>query len=104
MKPDTAKLYSRSPQKPVRPIMAPEVMVEQVSAKANWKSQNARKATPVLSYVLGALVRKNQTCPSASPQPIQPLPWPNMKAKPNAKNKSPQRQVSTIHSMRTFTV
>jgi len=28
--------------------MAPEVIVEQVSAKANWKSQNARNATPVV--------------------------------------------------------
>ena len=37
------------PTKPVRPIIAPEVMVEQVSAKANWKSQKARNATPVLS-------------------------------------------------------
>src|SRR5579862_4953604 len=35
MKPDTQKLYSRSPIQAVRPIIAPEVMVEQVSAKAN---------------------------------------------------------------------
>ena len=35
--------------KPVRPIMAPEVMVEQVSANANWNSQKARNATPVVS-------------------------------------------------------
>ena len=34
--------------KSVRPIMAPEVMVEQVSAKANWKIQWARRATPVV--------------------------------------------------------
>ena len=33
--------------KPQRPIMAPEVMVEQVSAKANWKTQNASSGTPV---------------------------------------------------------
>lgn len=40
--------YIRSPMKAVRPIMAPEAMVEQVSAKASWKSQNARNATPVV--------------------------------------------------------
>jgi hypothetical protein len=34
--------------KPVRPTMAPDVMVEQVSAKANWKRKKARKATPVV--------------------------------------------------------
>jgi len=28
--------------------MAPEVIVEQVSANANWNSQKARKATPVV--------------------------------------------------------
>jgi hypothetical protein len=33
----------------VRPIIAPEVIVEQVSANANWNSQKARKATPVAS-------------------------------------------------------
>jgi len=37
-----------SPLNPVRPTMAPEVTVEQVSAKANWKSQKAMKATPVV--------------------------------------------------------
>jgi hypothetical protein len=35
MKPVTQMLYRRSPTKPVRPIIAPEVIVEQVSAKAN---------------------------------------------------------------------
>ena len=38
----------RSPTKPVRPIIAPEVIVEQVSVKAYWKSQKARNATPVV--------------------------------------------------------
>jgi hypothetical protein len=28
--------------------MAPEVMVDVVSAKANWNRKNARKATPVV--------------------------------------------------------
>jgi len=31
-----------------------------VSAKANWKIQTARNATPVVSYVAGAFCRKNQ--------------------------------------------
>src|SRR6185436_5209462 len=78
--------------------MAPEVIVEQVSAKANWKSQNARNETPDASYVAGAPLRKNQF------KPIKPLPWLNMKAKPKAKNRIPQRHVSTIHSISTFTV
>src|SRR5436305_12885512 len=78
--------------------MAPEVMVEQVSAKANWNSQNARNATPVASYVAGASCRKSHW------YPIKPFPWPNMEEKPHAKNKTPQRHVSTMHSMRTFTV
>ena len=34
--------------KPVRPTIAPEVMVEQVSANANWNRKNAMKATPVV--------------------------------------------------------
>ena len=33
--------------KSVRPIMVPEQMVEAQSAKANWKTQWASKATPV---------------------------------------------------------
>ena len=36
-----------SPLNPVRPTMAPDVIVEHVSANANWNSQNARNATPV---------------------------------------------------------
>ena len=36
-----------SPLKLVRPTMAPDVMVDAVSANANWKSTNARNATPV---------------------------------------------------------
>src|ERR1700682_5846112 len=58
--PDTATLYKRSPTNPVRPIIAPEVMVEQVSAKANWNSQKARNATPVVSQVAGVFWRANQ--------------------------------------------
>ena len=37
-----------SPLNPVRPTMAPDVMVEAVSAKANWNNQKAMKATPVV--------------------------------------------------------
>ena len=47
MNPLTPMLYSRSPLKPVRPTMAPEVIVEHVSAKANWNRKKAMKATPV---------------------------------------------------------
>ena len=51
--------------------------MEQVSAKANWKIQTARNATPVVSYVAGAPCRKNQC------MPMNPLPWLNMNAKPH---------------------
>ena len=47
MKPLTPMLYSRSPLNPVRPTIAPEVIVEHVSAKANWNKKNARNAMPV---------------------------------------------------------
>ena len=43
--------------------MAPEVIVEQVSAKANWKSQKARNATPVEPYVAGTSCRKKNSVP-----------------------------------------
>ena len=33
---------------------------------------------------------------------MMPLPSPNMNAKPNAQNSSPQRAVSTMHSRRMF--
>src|SRR5882724_13180058 len=98
MKPETQTLYSKSPTNPVRPIIAPDVIVEQVSANANWNSQNARNATPVVSYVAGAPFKKNQF------RQMNPLPWLNMKAKPNAKKSRPQRQVSTMHSISTLTV
>src|SRR3954467_3849471 len=35
---------------------------------------------------------------------MKPFPWLNMKAKPHAKKRRPQRQVSTMHSIRTLTV
>ena len=54
--------------KPVRPTMAPDVIVEHVSANANWNSQNARNATPVEPYVAGAPCRRKYWCP------IKPLP------------------------------
>ena len=34
--------------KPQRPTIAPDVIVEQVSAKANWNTQNASSGTPVV--------------------------------------------------------
>jgi hypothetical protein len=37
-----------SPLKDVRPTIAPDVIVEAVSANANWNKKNARKATPVV--------------------------------------------------------
>ena len=48
MKPETQMEYQMSPMNAVRPTMAPDVTVEAVSAKANWNSQKARKATPVV--------------------------------------------------------
>ena len=48
MKPLTPKLYMRSPTKLVRPIIAPEVTVEQVSAKAYWNRKKVSIETPVL--------------------------------------------------------
>ena len=33
--------------KPQRPTIAPDVIVEQVSANANWNTQNASSGTPV---------------------------------------------------------
>ena len=37
----------RGSTKPQRATMAPEVIVEQVSANANWNTQNASSGTPV---------------------------------------------------------
>jgi hypothetical protein len=48
MNPVTPTLYSRSPMKPQRPTIAPDVIVEAVSAKANWKTQKASSGTPVV--------------------------------------------------------
>jgi hypothetical protein len=36
-------------EKPQRPTIAPDVIVEQVSANANWNTQNASSGTPVVS-------------------------------------------------------
>src|SRR5690349_25137374 len=93
MKPVTPTLYSRSPTKPQRPIIAPEVIVEQVSAKANWKTQNASMGTPVVPNVAGS---------PSSAKPVVPMsgePVPNMKAKPHSQNVMPQIQVSAIPSI-----
>src|SRR5215831_18730168 len=98
MNPLTPTLYMRSPQKPQRPIMAPEVIVEQVSAKAYWNRKNARIETPVVPYVSGAPCKKKNSWP------MKPFPEPNMKAKPHAQNRRPHRHVSTMPSRSTLTV
>ena len=67
-----------------------------VSANAYWNKKNARNATPVDPYVCGAPCRKKYWCP------IQPLPEPNMNAKPNAQNSSAHRHVSAMHEIMTF--
>src|SRR5436305_5699941 len=97
MKPVTPILYTISPQKPQRPIMAPEVMVEAVSANANWKTQKDSSGIPVDKYVAGRPCRKKPCVP------IHGLPGSNIKAKPQAQNKTPQMQVSAIPSTRIFT-
>ena len=43
---------------PHRPTIAPDVIVEHVSANANWNKKNAKNATPVDPYVAGALFKK----------------------------------------------
>src|SRR4029079_2284376 len=83
-----------SPQNPHRPTIAPEVMVEHVSANANWNPQYASSGTPVVKYVSGNPLRKNPVVP------IQGVPGSNMKAKPQAQNVTPQMQVSTMPSTR----
>ena len=98
MNPLTATLYQRSPAKAVRPTIAPDVIVLQVSANANWNSQNASIGTPVDPYVSGVDCRKKYWCP------MKPFPAPNMNAKPKAQKRAPQRQVSTMPSSRMFTV
>src|SRR5580765_6322892 len=83
-----------SPMNPQRPTIAPDVMVEQVSAKANWNTQYASSGTPVVKYVSGSPFKKKPVVP------MKPLPGSNMKAKPQAQNVTPQMQVSTMPSTR----
>src|SRR6186713_932360 len=83
-----------SPQNPHLPTMAPEVIVEQVSANANWNTQYASSGTPVVMYVSGRPLRKNPVVP------IHGVPGSNMKAKPHAQNVTPQMHVSTMPSTR----
>src|SRR5215831_1410260 len=83
-----------SPMNPQRPTIAPDVIVEHVSANANWKTQNARSGTPVDPYVSARPFRKNPCLP------MKPLPSSNMNAKPQAQNVTPQMQVSTMPSTR----
>ncbi len=44
--------------KPQRPTIAPDVIVEAVSAKANWKTQNASSGTPVVAVGLGQALQE----------------------------------------------
>src|SRR6478752_6983414 len=83
-----------SPTNPQRPTIAPDVIVEQVSANANWNTQNASSGTPVEPYVSASPFRKNPVVP------MKPLPGSNMNAKPQAQNVTPQMQVSTMPSTR----
>src|SRR5215467_8163722 len=83
-----------SPMNPQRPTMAPDVIVEHVSANANWNTQNASSGTPVVMYVSGSPLRKNPV------MPMNPLPGSNMNANPQAQNVTPQIQVSTMPSTR----
>src|SRR4249919_520151 len=83
-----------SPTNPHRPTIAPDVIVEQVSANANWKTQNARSGTPVEPYVSARPFRKNPVVP------MNPFPGSNMNAKPHAQKVTPQMQVSTMPSTR----
>ena len=80
--------------KPQRPTIAPEVIVEQVSANANWNTQYASSGTPVVRYVSGMPFRKKPCVP------IHGVPSMNMKAKPHAQNVTPQMHVSTMPSTR----
>src|SRR6476469_9823917 len=83
-----------SPMNPQRPTMAPDVIVEHVSANANWNTQNASNGTPVVPYVSASPLRKKPLVP------MKPLPGSNMNAKPHAQNVTPQIQVSTMPSTR----
>src|SRR6476620_1525415 len=87
MNPVTPMLYRMSPMKPQRPTIAPDVIVEQVSANANWNTQNASKGTPVVPYVSATPFRKNPDVP------MNPFPGSNMNAKPQAQNVTPQMHV-----------
>src|ERR1700694_821246 len=97
MNPVTPMLYRMSPTNPQRPTIAPDVIVEHVSANANWKTQKASRGTPVVPYVSAKPFRKNPVVP------MNPLPGSNMNAKPQAQNVIPQMQVSTIPSTRMLT-
>src|SRR5229473_1266940 len=81
-----------------RPIIAPEVTVEQVSANAYWNTQYASNGTPVVPYV-GA-----SPCSMKPVVPIHGVPGQNMKAKPHSQKVMPQMQVSAIPSTRILTV
>src|SRR5260370_22247329 len=81
-----------------RPIIAPEVTVEQVSANAYWNTQYASSGTPVVPYVGARL------CSMKPVVPIHGVPGQNMNAKPHSQKVTPQMQVSAIPSTRILTV
>src|SRR5260370_41922072 len=80
-----------------RPIIAPEVTVEQVSANAYWKTQYASSGTPVVPYVGARLCSMNPVVP------IHGVPGQNMNAKPHSQKVTPQIQVSAIPSTKMLT-
>src|SRR5712671_875498 len=82
---------------PQRPIIAPDVMVEHVSANAYWKTQYASSGTPVVPYV-GA-----RPCSMKPVVPIHGVPGQNMNAKPHSQKVTPQMQVSAMPSTMMFT-
>ena len=98
MKPETAKLYSRSPTNPVRPIMAPEVMVEQVSANANWKSQNGQERDA------GGLISRRRVLQEEPVIADEAVAVAEHEGKAEGEEQRPHRQVSTMHSISTLTV
>src|ERR1051325_127058 len=83
-----------SPTNPQRPTIAPDVIVEQVSANANWNTQYASSGTPVVRYVSGRPLRKNPC------MPMNPFPGSNMNANPHAQNGTPHMQVPRIPATR----
>ena len=70
-----------SPLKLVRPTMAPEVMVEAVSAKANWNSKKARNATVGVEHA-AVVVGRRRDAPRKKSVADQAVAAAELKAKP----------------------